>query len=349
MNYGQSYQVKSQERLNDDMALLSMEKSLNRLTENNAAVQSEVNKIIRDNEKYGEILSRFKKSKEELRKKILSTILIITVSLSVIASSAASVYIADYNAPGAIIETKVYSELEEPKIIKEYDENYTEDKDYLKVYGTFDETSTRIIKTYDVSDYDFVSPKEALHLDISALEPTDVSLDEKTEEAKPEGLKEYYTERFIAKGSNKAHEHYLPIITAIEAVLLGALTAQDLLKLKYKKGKTYNYEYGLKYDDNGINGILSRLYDVKAKLKEYKEDASEKEKLREEIKANIDIAMRYIEANRLYNERFLELFNRYSYLYSDPSSIYEKFEEASDSIKDDMTLSLMKEIKSSLN
>lgn len=45
MNYGQSYQVKSQERLNDDMALLSMEKSLYRLTENNAAVQSEVNKI----------------------------------------------------------------------------------------------------------------------------------------------------------------------------------------------------------------------------------------------------------------------------------------------------------------
>lgn len=45
MNYGQSYQVKSQERLNGDMALLSMEKSLNRLTENNAAVQSEVNKI----------------------------------------------------------------------------------------------------------------------------------------------------------------------------------------------------------------------------------------------------------------------------------------------------------------
>ena len=45
MNYGQSYQVKSQERLNDDMALLSMEKSLNRFTENNAVVQSEVNKI----------------------------------------------------------------------------------------------------------------------------------------------------------------------------------------------------------------------------------------------------------------------------------------------------------------
>ena len=63
MNYGQSYQVKSQERLNDDMVLLSMEKSLNRLTENNAAVQSEVNKIIRDNEKYGKILSRLKKSK----------------------------------------------------------------------------------------------------------------------------------------------------------------------------------------------------------------------------------------------------------------------------------------------
>lgn len=191
MNYGKSYQVKSQERLNDDMALLSMEKSLNRLTENNAAVQSEVNKIIRDNEKYGMILSRLKKSKEELRKKILSTALIIAVSLSVISGSVASIFISDYNAPGAIIETKVYSELEEPKAIKEYDENYTEDKDYLKVYDSFDETGTRTIKTYDISDCDFVSPKEALHLDISTLEPTDVSLDEKTEEAKPEGLKEY--------------------------------------------------------------------------------------------------------------------------------------------------------------
>ena len=349
MNCGQSYQVKSQERLNDDMALLSMEKSLNRLTENNAAVQSEVNKIIRDNEKYGKILSRLKKSKEELRKKILSTALIITASLSVISGSVASIYIADYNAPGAIIEIKVYSEVEEPKAIKEYDENYTEDKDYLKVYGTFDETSTRVIKTYNISDYDFESPKEALHLDISTLEPTDVSLDEKTEEAKPEGLKEYYTERFIAKGSDKAQKYYLPVITAIEAVLIGALTAADLRKLKYKEGMIYNNEYGIKYDDNGINGILSRLYDVKTKLKEYKEDASEKEKLREEIKTNIDIAMRYIKANRLYNERFLELFNKYSYLYSDPSSIYEKFEETSDSIKDDVTLSLIKEIKSSLN
>ena len=69
MNYGQSYQVKSQERLNDDMALLSMEKSLNRLTENNAAVQSEVNKIIRDNEKYGKILSRLKKVKKNQERK----------------------------------------------------------------------------------------------------------------------------------------------------------------------------------------------------------------------------------------------------------------------------------------
>lgn len=112
---------------------------------------------------------------------------------------------------------------------------------------------------------------------------------------------------------------------------------------------TYNNEYVIKYDDNGINGILSRLYDVKTKLKEYKEATSEKEKIEEEIKRNVDIAIKYIEANEVYKERFIELFNRYSYLYSDPSSIYEKFEETSDSIKDDVTLSLIKEIKSSLN
>lgn len=51
---------------------------------------------------------------------------------------------------------------------------------------------------------------------------------------------------------------------------------------------TYNNEYVIKYDDNGINGILSRIYDVKTKLKEYKEATSEKEKLAEEIKSSLN-------------------------------------------------------------
>lgn len=45
MNYGQSYQVKSQENLSDDMALIALENSLNRLAKSNLVAQKKANKI----------------------------------------------------------------------------------------------------------------------------------------------------------------------------------------------------------------------------------------------------------------------------------------------------------------
>ncbi len=147
-------------------------------------------------------------------------------------------------------------------------------------------------------------------------------IDEKTEESKPDDLKEYIKEKLKDKAIAKMAAGYYIVLMIPINVLFAFMVVADFESPQWsfiddpeeQKKKREEYE-------NSFKGIFGHLEITKDKLKEYKEATSEKEKIEEEIKRNVDIAIKYIEGNEVYKERFIELFNKYSYLYSDPPSI----------------------------
>lgn len=350
MNYGQNYELKSQEKISDNISVQVVENSLEILKKNSSLVDEKINEIIKLNSEYSEAKLNQKRTKKVLRKKIAAAVMSISACVTILAGAITLPLVHVSNEPGAYTERKIYTQSEPVQTVVDYNDDYIEDKNYIKVYDSFDETGTRTIKTYDVTDYKFESPSDALAFDTSTLEPIDIVIDEKTEESKPDDLKEYIKEKLKDKAIAKMAAGYYIVLMIPISVLFAFMVAADFESPQWsfiddpeeQKKKREEYE-------NSFKGIFGHLEIAKDKLKEYKEATSEKEKIEEEIKRNVDIAIKYIEANEVYKERFIELFNKYSYLYSNPSSIYEKFEETSDSIKDDVTLSLIKEIKSSLN
>ena len=340
MNYGQSYQVKSQENLSDDMALIALENSLNRLAKSNLVAQNKANKIIRENEKYSELLLKLKKSKKELYKKVVSLVVSIAATGAILTGGVVLPYKIASSKPGAYTETKTYSMVEPVQTEEGYNKNYTEDKDYLKVYGTFDETGTRLITTYDVTSYNLDGPSDAMSLDISNIKPIDIVMDEKSDESKPEETREYIKEKYESALSG-TDRLWLPFIYTAE---LGILVSSPFIS-----GFIEDNSKNKKTKKKRIKGVFSHISDVKAKLKECEGISKEADEVIKEMLEDIDVTISYLEGNKLYKERFIELFNKYSYLYSDLTTVYEKYRKANDSLENDTTLSLIKEIKSSLN
>lgn len=340
MNYGASYQVKSQEDLNDDMAFVALENSLNKLTENNAVAQMKADKIIGKNEKYSEILLRLKKSKKELYKRVVSLVVSIAATATILAGDVIIPYKIVASRPGAYTETKTYSMVEAVQTDEGYNKKYTEDKDYLKVYGTFDETGTRLITTYDVTSYNLDGPKEAMSLDTSTIKPIDIVMEEKSDESKPEESREYIKEKYESALSGVDELSLAIIYTAEVFTLVYLLLIRNLIKDDTKDKS---------FISKRIKSVFSHISDVKAKLKECEGISKEADEVIKEMLEDLDVAISYLEGNKLYKERFVELFNKYSYLYSDLTVAYEKYKKVNDSVENDVTLSLMKEIKSSLN